>query len=66
MSRVLVLVAALILFRTALARRRSRSLTAVSPYMNSLDGAMSAEQLSIAMEELDKLRRAPDRFRSLS
>jgi hypothetical protein len=65
MSRVLVLVAALILFRSMLARKRSRSLTAVSPYMNALDGAISAEQLSVAMEEFDKRRQAPGRFRSL-
>jgi hypothetical protein len=65
MSRVLVLIVALILVRTLLVRKRCRSLTATSPYMNSLDGAISAQQLSLAMEELDRIRSSSTRFRFL-
>src|SRR5215472_11707883 len=52
MSRALVLMAAVLLFREFLPRRARKSPTAISPYMNSLDGAMSAQQISFVMDEL--------------
>ena len=52
MSRALILIAAVILFREFLPRQPRRSPTAISPYMNSLDGLMSAKQISLVMEEL--------------
>ena len=51
MSRALVLIAAILLFREFLPRRPRKSPTAISPYMNSLDGLMSAQQVSLAMDE---------------
>ena len=52
MSRVLVLIAAILLFRAFLPRKSGRSPTAISPYMNSLDDLMSAEQVSLATDEI--------------
>ena len=52
MLRILVLIGAIMLFRSLLVRKRSRSLTATSPYMNSLDGMLSAAQLSAIMDDL--------------
>ena len=56
MLRALVLIAALIFFRTFLARKRQRSTMAVSPYMNSLDGMMSAEQISQALDDFEQVK----------
>lgn len=52
MLRILVLIGAIMFFRSLLVRKRSRSATATSPYMNSLDGMLSAEQLSSTMDEI--------------
>ena len=52
MLRILVLIGAIIFFRSLLARKRRRSLTATSPYMNSLDGMLSAAQLSATLDDL--------------
>jgi len=52
MLRILVLIGAIMFFRSLLVRKRSRSLTSTSPYMNSLDGMLSAAQLSAAMDDL--------------
>ena len=65
MLRVLVLIAALIILRESLLRKRRRSLTAISPYMNSLDEAMSAQQLSLALEETAKFHTHARRRRAL-
>jgi hypothetical protein len=51
MLRALVLLAAFVLFRAFLPRKARRSSTQTSPYMNSLDGLLSAEQLSAALDE---------------
>ena len=56
MSRVVVLIAAIIFFRTFLVRQRRRSLTGTSPYMNSLDGLVSSQQLSAVMDELNNYK----------
>jgi hypothetical protein len=56
MLRVLALIAALIVLRECFVRRRKRSRTANSPYMNSLDGAVGVERLSLALEEAAKFR----------
>ena len=52
MSRALVLIAAVLFFREFLLRPARRSPTAISPYMNSLDGLLSAEQVSLAVDEV--------------
>ena len=52
MLRVLVLIGAIMFFRSLLVRKRRRSLSTTSPYMNSLDGLMSAGELSSVMDEL--------------
>jgi hypothetical protein len=52
MSRALVLIAAALFFREFLLRPARRSPTAISPYMNSLDGLLSAEQVSLAVDEV--------------
>jgi hypothetical protein len=44
MVRVLVLIAVMIFCREVVVRKRRRLLTANPPYMNALDGAMSAQQ----------------------
>ena len=54
MLRVLVLIAALVILRESLLRKRRRSLTAASPYMNTIDGLISAQQLSLALDETAK------------
>lgn len=64
MLRVLVLIAALIILRESLLRKRRRSLPAMSPYMNSLDGALSAQQLSLALEETAKFQTLARRRRA--
>jgi hypothetical protein len=60
----LVLIVAFVFFRSLLSRKRQRSSTAVSPYMNSLDGMMSAEQISEALDNYARLDRS--RTRALS
>lgn len=55
MLRALVLIAAFIFFRSLFSRKRRRSSTAISPYMNSLDGMMSAEQISQALDDYARL-----------
>ena len=52
MTRALVLIAAALIFRELLPRKPKRSPTAISPYMNSLDGLVSAEQISLVMDEV--------------
>jgi hypothetical protein len=52
MSRALVLIAAALFFREFLRRPARRSPTAISPYMNSLDGQLSAQQISLAVDEV--------------
>lgn len=49
MFRALVLIAAFCFLRSVISRIRLRS-SRMSPYMNSLDGAMSAEQVSQALD----------------
>lgn len=66
MSRVVVLIAAIIFFRTFLVRPRRRSLTGTSPYMNSLDGLVSADELSSLMDEFDRLNTHAHRGRTPS
>ncbi len=56
MLRAVVLITAFILFRTFVVPRRRRSSTAISPYSNSLDGMMSAEQISEALDNYAGLR----------
>ena len=53
--RLLVLVAALLFIRTVISNKRRRSSVAMSPYMNFLDGMMSAEQISQALDDLAPL-----------
>ena len=52
MLRILVLIGAIMFFRSLLVRKRSRSHTSTSPYMNSLDGMLSAAQLSATLDDL--------------
>jgi len=52
MSRALVLIAAVLFFREFLLSPARRSPTAISPYMNSLDGLLSAQQISLAVDEV--------------
>ncbi len=52
MLRALVLISAIVFFREFLLRPARRSPTAISPYMNSLDGLLSAEQISQAVDEV--------------
>jgi hypothetical protein len=59
MLRALVLVVAFFLFRSMFANKRQRSAMAMSPYMNSLDGAMTAEQISRVLDDLARLPKGP-------
>jgi hypothetical protein len=52
MSRALVLLAAIVFFRIFLFRASRHSPTQASAYMNSLDGFLSPEQLSSALNEI--------------
>lgn len=52
MSRVLVLIGAFLFFRAVLPRAARRSPTAITPYMNALDGMMSAQQVSSVLDEV--------------
>ena len=56
MSRVLVLIAAIIFFRSFLLRRRRRFVTEPSPYMSALDGVVSPRTLSSILEETHNFR----------
>jgi hypothetical protein len=64
MTRALVLLAAFVFFRTFLVHRKRSSPTETSPYMNSLDGLLSAQQLSAAIDELSQFERQASRNRS--
>lgn len=55
MLRALVLLAAIVFFRTFLPRKPRLSPTQPSPYMNSLDGLLSAEQISAALDDFSRL-----------
>jgi len=66
MLRVLVLIAAIIFFRNFFLRRRRRAVSAMSPYMNSLDGMVSAQQLSSLLDEFDHLNSRAPRGRAAS
>jgi len=52
MSRAVVLLVALFLFRTILPRRKRRYSPAMSPYHNSLDGALSPHQVSAILDDI--------------
>lgn len=52
MLRALVLISAIVFFREFLLRPARRSPTAISPYMNSLDGLLSAEQVSRVVDQV--------------
>jgi len=54
MLRALVLLAAIVFFRTFLPRKPRHSPTQTTPYMNSLDGLLCAEQVSSALEEFSR------------
>ena len=51
MSRALILIAAVLLVREFLPRRRRKSPTEITPYTNSLDGRMSAQPIGLVMDE---------------
>ena len=52
MFRALVLISAIVFFREFVLRPARRSPTAISPYMNSLDGLLSAEEVSRIVDEV--------------
>jgi hypothetical protein len=52
MSRVLVLIGAFVFFRAVLPRPARCSPAAITPYMNALDGMMSAERESSVLDEV--------------
>jgi hypothetical protein len=56
MLRALVLIAAFFFFRAVLSRKPKSCSSAMSPYMNSLDGMMSADQISQALDNYAKLK----------
>jgi len=64
MTRALVLLAAFVFFRTFLAPKKQSSPTEISPYMNSLDGLISAQQLSSAIDELTQFEKRASRGRT--
>jgi hypothetical protein len=51
MLKVLVLVGAFLFFRAVLPRNSRSSPSAISPYVNGLDGAMSAREASSVLDE---------------
>ena len=51
MFRALVLISAIVFFREFVLRPARRSPSAISPYMNSLDGLLSAEEVSRIVDE---------------
>lgn len=52
MSRVLILIAAFLFFRAVLPRTPRSSPTTITPYMNALDGMMTAQQVSSVLDEV--------------
>jgi len=54
MFRILILIAMFLFFRSVVPRKSRRSPTQISPYMNSLDGLMSARQISLALDEIEQ------------
>lgn len=52
MSRALILIAAVLLVREFLPRRRRKSPTEITAYRNSLDRIVSAQQISRVMDQL--------------
>ena len=56
MLRVLALIVIIIVLREFVVRKRKRSPTMTSPYINSLDEVLSADQLSVALEETAKFQ----------
>ena len=65
MLRALVLIAAILFFRAFLPRKTRPSPTAISPYKNSLDSLVSADQVSLVMDGI-RLREFPVGTDSLS
>ena len=53
MLRFLLLIVAMLILRALLPRRRSGSPTAISPYINSLDGLMSDQQVSSVLDGIE-------------
>ncbi len=51
MFRVLVLIGAFFVFRAVLPRTSRRSPTAITPYMNALDGLVPAHEVSSMLDE---------------
>ena len=51
MFRVLVLIGAFLFFRAGMPRKAKWSTTAITPYMNALDGTLSAQQVSSVLNE---------------
>ena len=56
MTRALFLLAAILFFRMLLSCKQRHSPT-VSPYMNSLDGLLSPEQLSSVVDEISRFEK---------
>lgn len=52
MSRALILIAAFLFFRAVLPRTPRSSPTTITPYMNALDGIMTAQQVSSVLDEV--------------
>ena len=59
MLRAFVLLGALLFFKAFLPRRKRRSPTEISPYMNSLDSLMSSEQISLSLDNFRGFRSGP-------
>lgn len=51
MLRVLILIGGVLIFRALLPQKTKRSTTAITPYMNGLDGMLSAQQVSLVLHE---------------
>lgn len=51
MLRVLVLIGAFLFFRAVLPEKPRRATTAITPYMNGPDGALSAQQVSSVLDQ---------------
>lgn len=52
MARVLVLIAAFLFFRAVLPRTSRSSPTAITPYMDAIDGMASTRQVSSVLDEV--------------
>jgi hypothetical protein len=57
MFRVLVLIGAILFFRAVLPRTPRWSSTAITPYMNALEGMMSAQQVSSVLDAVRPVNR---------